>query len=373
MLSSESFVFPHPLGCTRENFVASCARLPKGTRPTPHHALLAYRALFREGLMPAFAPFAVHPVVRESRETLEDREGHGAIETIKFVLQHEDGLETESVIIPMIRGDRVTTTLCVSSQVGCAMGCTFCETAQMGLMKSLTAEQIVMQWWVSTHRIGVRPKNIVFMGMGEPTDNLDAVLAAVEIFAGHDGAHVPATNITISTVGNPAGIARIGALVDRHGFHKLNLAVSLNAPNDAIRASIMPVNRAWSMAALRDAIVAFPKYGRGAMCIEYVLIPGVNDAPEHCDEVCAYLRGIRCSLNVIPYNPRRNSPWGAPTEASVLAFMARAIAQGQFTKRRGTKGRSQMAACGQLGNEEIRKRKFVGVSLPIQSEGSRAS
>ncbi|MSR41170.1 MAG: 23S rRNA (adenine(2503)-C(2))-methyltransferase RlmN [Phycisphaerales bacterium] len=359
----ESFVFPHPLGCTREQFVAAAAKLPRAIRPTPHNALLAYRALFREGVIPSFAPFEVHPVVRESRETLEDREGHGPIETVKFVLRHDDGLETESVIIPMIRGDRVTTTLCVSSQIGCAMGCTFCETAQMGLMKSLTAEQIVMQWWVSTYRVGVRPKNIVFMGMGEPTDNLDAVLAAVEIFASHDGGHVPATNITISTVGNPLGIARIGELVDRHGFHKLNLAVSLNAPNDSVRNQIMPVNRAWNMAILRDAIVAFPKYGRGAMCIEYVLIPGVNDAPEHCDEVCAYLKGIRCSLNVIPYNPRRNSPWPAPTEESVLAFMARAIEQGQFTKRRGTKGRSQMAACGQLGNEEIRKRKFVGLAI----------
>jgi 23S rRNA (adenine2503-C2)-methyltransferase len=369
--TSESVVFPHPLGCTRDGFVAAAALLPREIRPTPYHALLAYRALFRKGIMPAFAPFDVHPVVRESRETLEDREGHGPIETIKFVLQHSDGLETESVIIPMIRADRVTTTLCVSSQVGCAMGCTFCETGQMGLMKSLTAEQIVMQWWVSTYIVGVRPKNIVFMGMGEPTDNLDVVLDSIQILVGHDGGCVPATNITISTVGNPHGIARIGELVNQHGFHKLNLAVSLNAPNDAIRSSIMPVNRAWNMETLRDAIVAFPKFGKGAMCIEYVLIPGVNDAQEHCDEVCEFLKGIRCSLNVIPYNPRRNSPWGAPSEESVLAFIARAIANGQFTKRRGTKGRSQMAACGQLGNEEIRKRKFVG--LGVSAESARES
>jgi len=365
--TSESVVFPHPLGCTRDGFVAAAALLPREIRPTPYNALLAYRALFRKGTMPAFAPFDVHPVVRESRETLEDREGHGPIETIKFVLQHSDGLETESVIIPMIRADRVTTTLCVSSQVGCAMGCTFCETGQMGLMKSLTAEQIVMQWWVSTYIVGVRPKNIVFMGMGEPTDNLDVVLNSIQILVGHDGGCVPATNITISTVGNPHGIARIGELVNQHGFHKLNLAVSLNAPNDTIRSSIMPVNRAWNMETLRDAIVAFPKFGKGAMCIEYVLIPGVNDAQEHCDEVCEFLKGIRCSLNVIPYNPRRNSPWAAPSEESVLAFIARAIANGQFTKRRGTKGRSQMAACGQLGNEEIRKRKFVGLGVSAES------
>jgi 23S rRNA (adenine2503-C2)-methyltransferase len=97
--------------------------------------------------------------------------------------------------------------------------------------------------------------------------------------------------------------------------------------------------------------------------MEYVLIPGVNDAPEHCDEVCALLRGIKCSLNVIPYNPRRDSPWRAPTEAETAAFVSRAIANGQFCKRRGTKGRNAMAACGQLGNERIRRRRFVDLRV----------
>lgn len=99
--------------------------------------------------------------------------------------------------------------------------------------------------------------------------------------------------------------------------------------------------------------------------MEYVLIPGVNDAPEHCDEVCRLLRPLRCSLNVIPYNPRRASPWPAPAEERVMAFVDRAIANGQFCKRRGTKGRSAMAACGQLGNEAIRQRKFVGSGAPV--------
>jgi 23S rRNA (adenine2503-C2)-methyltransferase len=97
--------------------------------------------------------------------------------------------------------------------------------------------------------------------------------------------------------------------------------------------------------------------------MEYVLIPGVNDAPEHCDEVCELLRDLKCSLNVIPYNPRRNSPWRAPTEDETAAFVARAVANGQFCKRRGTKGRNAMAACGQLGNENIRKRKFVDLRV----------
>ena len=288
--------------------------------------------------------------------------------TEKFLFRMADGQLIETVSIP--DGDRIT--LCISSQAGCALQCAFCATGAMGFQRNLQPSEIAGQ--VRELRLlspPILPTNIVFMGMGEPTDNLDVVLDSIQILVGHDGGCVPATNITISTVGNPHGIARIGELVNQHGFHKLNLAVSLNAPNDAIRSSIMPVNRAWNMETLRDAIVAFPKFGKGAMCIEYVLIPGVNDAQEHCDEVCEFLKGIRCSLNVIPYNPRRNSPWGAPSEESVLAFIARAIANGQFTKRRGTKGRSQMAACGQLGNEEIRKRKFVG--LGVSAESARES
>jgi 23S rRNA (adenine2503-C2)-methyltransferase len=207
------------------------------------------------------------------------------------------------------------------------------------------------------------------MGMGEPTDNIDEVIQAIRVLVDHDGAQVPASNISISTVGNPDGIVKIGELVREAGFHRLNLALSLNAPNDEIRTQIMPVNKAWPMARLKDALLSFPRYSQAAFCVEYVLIPGVNDRDEHCDEVCAFLREIRCSLNVIPYNPRRNSPWPAPDENDVDRFIARAVANGQFTKRRGTKGRNVMAACGQLGNEKIRNRKVVcddGGSEPVQ-------
>jgi hypothetical protein len=185
------------------------------------------------------------------------------------------------------------------------------------------------------------------------------VIQAIRVLVDHDGAGVPASNISISTVGNPDGIRKIGELVREEGFHRLNLALSLNAPNDEIRTEIMPVNRAWPMARLKDALLEFPRYSQAAFCVEYVLIPGVNDSDAHCDEVCAFLRDVRCSLNVIPYNPRRNSPWPAPDEADVERFVARAVANGQFTKRRGTKGRNVMAACGQLGNERIRNRRVV--------------
>jgi 23S rRNA (adenine2503-C2)-methyltransferase len=375
-----------PLGLTSREFVEASR-----SRGRPGAARDEYKALFREGRVPVGCEVADYPVTATLVE--------GA--TAKFVLRLTDsgwdGLETESVLIPMPRATGTTTTLCVSSQVGCAMGCRFCETAQMGLIRNLRADHIVHQWFAATHRVQRAPngapgtatdtakdpqarstvekpearsavKNIVFMGMGEPTDNIDEVIQAIRVLTDHDGATVPASNIAISTVGNPAGIERIGALVRENGFHRLNLALSLNAPNDEIRSQIMPVNKAWPMAMLKEALLAFPRFSQAAFCVEYVLIPGVNDRDEHCDEVCAFLRDVRCSLNVIPYNPRRNSPWPAPDEREVDRFIARAVANGQFTKRRGTKGRNVMAACGQLGNERIRNRRVVcddGGSAPV--------
>ena len=309
----------------------------------------AYRLFYREGQTDA-------TWLDTDNRTVGARQQEGA--TTKFTLRLEDkaGVETESVLIPMTRRNgTITHTLCVSSQVGCAMGCRFCETAQMGLVKNLDVADIIAQWHVATHEFKIRPKNIVFMGMGEPTDNLDAVIPAIRILTDHDAAAIGSSNISISTVGNPDGIRRIGKLSAEPGYRRINLAVSLNAPNDEIRRKIMPTAKAWPMADLMDAMQNWPGRPRSAICVEYVLIPGVNDALEHCDEMCEYLKNLRCTLNVIPYNPRRHSPWPAPEETSVAHFIDRAIANGQFTKRRGTKGRTVMAACGQLGNPELRK------------------
>lgn len=348
------------LGLTLPAFVEAAGA--RGVRPP--HARACYHAAFREGR-------ALAPWIRFSDHEIVSTEIEGA--TTKFCQRHPDGLETESVLIPMLRKSGHTThTLCVSSQVGCAMGCRFCETAQMGLMKNLTSADIVAQWFAATYLVGLRPKNIVFMGMGEPMDNLDAVLDAIRILTQHDAAEVPPSNITVSTVGRVDGMRRFAEFVRNRGFHRVNLAVSLNAPNDAIRSSIMPINRKYPMAELREEMLAFPPRSATAICVEYVLIPGVNDGLDHCDELCAYLRGIRCSLNVIPYNPRRDSPWPAPDEASVEAFLLRAMANGQFVKRRRTKGRSVMGACGQLGNPQIRRRRWTDpVTLSVAGQDTR--
>ena len=336
-----------PLGLTAEAFAMASehAGLTRG-----RGGIESYRRFHREGVVPRGTSPATHELGR--------REVEG--ETTKFTLSLPGGVETESVLIPMRkRNGTVTRTLCVSSQIGCAMGCRFCETAQMGLVRQLQTEDIVAQWHAAAHQVGIRPKNIVFMGMGEPTDNLDAVIPAIRVLADHDGPAIAVSNISVSTVGNPDGIRRLGELASEPGFRRLNLAVSLNAPNDAIRAEIMPVDRAWPMDDLMNAMLGWVGRPKSAICVEYVLIPGVNDGVEHCDEVCDYLRPLRCSLNVIPYNPRRDSPWPAHSETSVRRFTDRAIENGQFTKRRGTKGRDVMAACGQLGNPEIRNRRRV--------------
>jgi 23S rRNA (adenine2503-C2)-methyltransferase len=282
-------------------------------------------------------------------------------------------LEIESVLIPMIGSSGASTyTLCVSSQVGCAMGCGFCETAQMGLIRSLTAAEIVGQWYAARHIVGIAPKNIVFMGMGEPMDNYDNVIQAVAVLKDHNGAGVPISNITISTVGRVDGIRKMAQQIQHDGWHRLNLALSLNAPNDAIRSEIMPINRKWSLVELQEALLAWPKFAGNKLCIEYVLIPGVNDRPEHVQEIAAFMRPFkemgkdgrptskpRALINLIPYNPRRNSPWPAPREEDVEAFLNALIAEGVFAKRRRTKGRTMMGACGQLGAAHIRQRRLI--------------
>ena len=371
----------HPidiLSFTSAEFSAQAAR--RGVKAPA--AMDIYRRAFRQGsTLVDWAAIHCSPVA----DTLLENG------TTKFILRHPDHLETESVILPITSvNGRVRNTLCVSSQVGCAMGCTFCETAQMGFMKNLSASQILAQWHVANFLLplplgegrgeGVQhggdaqqdthldpsPEcrrslitNIVFMGMGEPMENLDAVIQAIRIFSDQNGPSIPAARISVSTVGRADGIARLAALARTEGFRKLRLAVSINAPNDEIRSMIMPINRSTPMAKLMTAMLQWPTSERSRVLIEYVVIPGVNDEPAHARQLCHYLRPLRCTVNVIPYNPRRNSPWPAPSEDCVRQFIQAVHDCGQFVKRRQTLGRGVMAACGQLGNPAIRARKPV--------------
>ena len=368
----------NPLGVTCDEFAASCAA--SGVL-SDFHARNAYRALYREGVT-EHAAFTVPtaPIVNELRS--ESNEGE-VIKIVTRVDRPSDGplardarvehLDIESVVIPMIgRKKRLTYTLCVSSQVGCAMGCGFCETAQMGLVRSLTPAEIVGQWFAARHVLGREIRNIVFMGMGEPLDNLGAVQQAIRVLTDHNGPAQASSRITVSTVGRIDALIGLSEFVRQRGLQRLGLAVSLNAPNDEVRSSIMPINRGMPMAELRDALLAFPRRSSSKLCIEYVLIPGVNDLPGHADELAEYLKPLHfhptagtpgCVVNVIPYNPRRDSPWPAPSEEQVEVFMAALLDRGLFVKRRQTKGRDMMGACGQLGSPNIRKRRYVDVTV----------
>jgi 23S rRNA (adenine2503-C2)-methyltransferase len=164
-------------------------------------------------------------------------------------------------------------------------------------------------------------------------------------------------------------------------WHRLNLALSLNAPNDEVRDVLMPINRRWKMEELQQELIDWPRFGGNKLCIEYVLIPGVNDSREHAAQVANFVRPLkslvregasgdeaadtreRAVVNVIPYNPRRSSPWPAPTEEQVNAFIGWLIEERVFVKRRRTKGRQMMGACGQLGNEQIRGRRMVDLTV----------
>ena len=273
-------------------------------------------------------------------------------------------LETESVIIPMHgHGGVRWHTLCVSSQVGCRMGCTFCETARMGLVRNLSAAEIVGQYLVARDLMSAaaapaRPyryfaggiHDIVFMGMGEPLDNFDAVTQAIRVLSEPNGINFPHAQITISTVGRVDGLRRLAALA----WPNLRIAVSLTAADDGLRRELMPVNRAMPLAALRQALDEYPLARKGRFVIEYVLLRGVNDAPADARAVAAWCRGLRCVVNLIPYNPQRDATFAAPEEATIDRFAAELRRTGTYVTRRLTKGRDLLGACGQLGNSPQR-------------------
>ena len=294
---------------------------------------------------------------------------------VKFCLEVGHGWETESVIIPMdsYRGSRWHT-LCVSTQVGCRMGCTFCETGRMGLLRDLAAEEIVAQRIVarairhqrealparpySYFRDGIR--NIVFMGMGEPFDNFDNLVRAIRVLNEPNGLAVPLTQMTVSTVGRIDGLAKLAAIVRREpAWANLRIAVSLNASNDAVRSQIMPINKSASLAQLQQALLDYPLARRGLFLIEYVMLAGVNDSVEDADAVAEWCRPLRCVVNLIPYNPQRDAAYTTSDDATVFRFLRRLRSHGVFVKRRVTQGRDLMGACGQLGNPQLRRRSHL--------------
>jgi 23S rRNA (adenine2503-C2)-methyltransferase len=266
----------------------------------------------------------------------------------KAVLATHDGLEFECVLLPMGR-DR--STLCVSSQVGCKMGCTFCETGRMGLLRSLSVAEIVGELLVARHVLGWTFNNVVFMGMGEALDNADALFQVLRVMTDGVGMSFSQERITVCTVGRIDGIARLAEL----GMKRLNLSISLNAANDALRSQLMPVNRTVKLAQLQEALLAYRPRANFALGVNYCLLPGINDSRADASEIAAFCAPLgRVMVNVIPYNPGTAPIASAPGEDGIERFIGWLRDEGLPVRRRITKGRSVMAACGQLGNVELR-------------------
>lgn len=259
----------------------------------------------------------------------------------KFLFRLEDGLPIESVFIP----DEDRTTLCLSTQAGCAMGCQFCATARLGLARQLTPGEILGQYYAiaAGKNLQGQPVNLVFMGMGEPLLNFEAVMTAFRIFADPEGAALSRRKITLSTCGLPEGIRRLGLEPVRP-----RLAISLNATTDEIRSRLMPVNRQHPLAELLSACASFPLIRGERITIEYVLIRDVNDAAADARRLVRLLRPLRCKLNLIPYNEIPGVPLRAPIEDQVAVFQS-ILQEAHYTAIvRKSRGADIRAACGQL-------------------------
>ena len=240
-------------------------------------------------------------------------------------------------------------TICISTQAGCAVDCHFCLTAQLGLIRNLTAGEIVGQVLVALeeNRKQLTPQtNVVLMGQGEPLLNYDATLAAVRILLDPKGVALAPRHVTLSTSGIVPGIERLGQEKIRP-----NLAISLNASSDEQRDALMPINRKYPLAALLEACRKYPLRPREHFTIEYVLLGGVNDSPEDARRVVRLLAHIRAKVNLIPWNPG-NLPYRAPTAERIEEFKTILIQKGVPAFVRYSRGQDVFAACGQLASIE---------------------
>jgi len=265
--------------------------------------------------------------------------------TRKWALETRDGHVFEMVLIPT----ETRRSLCVSSQIGCAMGCTFCRTATMGFIRNLTLGEIIEQFVLATRFLRenegpeARLSNVIFMGMGEPMHNLENVAKACETLNAEDGFGIGKNHITVSTSGI---VPRIREWAQRAPDFKL--AISLNGSNDTIRSSVMPVNKRWNIEALMDAADEYIQLTGQKLTFEYILIQGKTCTPESARELRRIASHRHCKINLIPLNKGEDPSLQPPSEEEILAFEA-ILKQGDFeVLRRRPRGPDILAACGQL-------------------------
>ena len=274
--------------------------------------------------------------------------------TVKLLIAFDDDQLTEAVMMPAEHGDRAAG--CVSSQVGCAMGCGFCASTKGGLKRDLTAAEIVEQYLhiaAEARAIGRRLASLVFMGMGEPMHNLDAVIAAIRRITEPAIGTLGKRHVTVSTVGIVPGIERLATSgLDVH------LALSLHAPDDATRATLVPMNRKHGVAEIIEAAKRYEAMTGRIVIIEYCLLAGVNDSDEHARMLTDLLHGFRAHVNLIPYNAISGVDYRKPTPERIERFL-QLIRLGNVAHVRRTRGDEVAAACGQLAGQRRQ------VTLPV--------
>ena len=301
------------------------------------------------------------------------REHKSADGTRKWLFDVGNGNAVEAVFIP--EDDRGT--LCISTQAGCAMGCLFCSTGKQGFNRNLTTGEIVGQLWTAERELrregGITDpndrviSNVVLMGMGEPLQNLDNVIPALRIFLDDNGYGLSRRRVTVSTSGLVRQMDKLGEAVP------VALAVSLHAPDDALRDKLMPVNKKHPLEELLAACRRYLKVApRDFITFEYLLLGGINDAPEQARALVKLVKTVPCKFNLIPFNPFPDSDLKQPEREKVLAFAKILNDAGIVTTVRKTRGDDIAAACGQLAGE-VRDRTRRAIRLVQQKEEARAA
>jgi 23S rRNA (adenine2503-C2)-methyltransferase len=265
--------------------------------------------------------------------------------TVRYVLRLENEEEKTATIETVFMPEEKRQTICISTQAGCAVNCQFCLTATLGLIRNLTAGDIVGQVLVALedNRASLKPQtNLVLMGQGEPLLNYDAVMAALRILLDPEGLAISPKHATLSTSGIVPGIERLA-----HETVRPKLAISLNASNDEQRDAIMPINRKYPIEMLLEACRRYPLRPWERLTFEYVLLGGLNDSPEDARRVAKLLAKLRAKVNLIPWNPG-NLPYRPPDAACIEEFRKILAERGQLVFVRNSRGQDVMAACGQL-------------------------
>lgn len=263
--------------------------------------------------------------------------------TLKYLIVYPDGECVETVLMRF--DNRANLTACVSSQVGCAVNCSFCATGKGGFKRNLTYQEIIEQVLSIQRDTGLKVTNVVFMGQGEPLLNLNNVLRALEIF--NNDFQIGARRITISTSGIIPGIKRLAEM-----NLQSTLAISLHAPNHKLRAELMPIENKYPIDELKNALISYVEKTGRRITVEYILIHGFNDTPEVAKELAVLLRGIKCNINLIPYNSVIENDYKKPSNNDIMKFKYLLEHSGKKVTVRLERGADIDAACGQLRGKQ---------------------